>query len=269
MQISLLREFIVLSKNLNFSQTAQKLHISQSVLSKHIAFIEKQLGTDLFTRNRQSVKLTPIGELFLEDAIDIVKKYDEALDRINIALDKAVHELRIGYLDAHTRALLVSTVQMFEMRFPKYKLSLMTYEYAELTQQLKYKNADIIFTLDFDNDIYSWCNVYRIYKDILCVVVRHDHPFAKLADVDLLRLTAENTILPDPEHFTDYAAFIDKIFEAEGLSGTVVERYPHVNSSLLMVEIGKGVSILPGRLAFNANEKFVSCPLKEADLSLT
>ena len=52
-----LNEFYILSTTLNYSETAQKLYISQSSLSRHIRSMELELGVHLFmrdTRNRCS-----------------------------------------------------------------------------------------------------------------------------------------------------------------------------------------------------------------------
>ena len=56
-----LYEFLILSKVLNFSQAAESLYITQSVLTKHIQELEKELVTQLFTRTTHEVKLTPYG----------------------------------------------------------------------------------------------------------------------------------------------------------------------------------------------------------------
>ena len=45
MKTETLYEFLVLSKTLNYSKAAENLYISQSVLSKHIQEMEKELGT--------------------------------------------------------------------------------------------------------------------------------------------------------------------------------------------------------------------------------
>ena len=48
MEIAVLREFVSLAENLNFSTTAKRLFITQSTLSRHIAALEHELGCRLF-----------------------------------------------------------------------------------------------------------------------------------------------------------------------------------------------------------------------------
>ena len=86
MPISILREFIVLSKNLNFSKTARQLYITQSVLSKHIALLERKIGLTLLIRGHHNVELTDVGKLFLKEAIAIVNRYDEGMKKVKMAV---------------------------------------------------------------------------------------------------------------------------------------------------------------------------------------
>ena len=48
MEVRYIREFVVLCECMNYSQAAEKLYISQSVLSKHIKALEKDIGAPLF-----------------------------------------------------------------------------------------------------------------------------------------------------------------------------------------------------------------------------
>ncbi|MFD0637295.1 LysR family transcriptional regulator [Catenulispora yoronensis] len=54
-----LRYFAVLAVELNFTRSAEILHISQPTLTKQITKLEAQLRTRLFDRDRRRVVLTP------------------------------------------------------------------------------------------------------------------------------------------------------------------------------------------------------------------
>ncbi len=56
------KSFLLLSKELNFSRTAQQLYISQQALSAQILALENDLGYPLFVRTTKSVHLTEAGE---------------------------------------------------------------------------------------------------------------------------------------------------------------------------------------------------------------
>ena len=83
MDIDLLRDFIVLSETRNFTRAAEKLHLTQPTLSKHIVAMEKELGCTLLKRDRRSVELTQEGEALAAAAMQIVETYDDAQKQIS------------------------------------------------------------------------------------------------------------------------------------------------------------------------------------------
>lgn len=68
------REFIYLSRCMNFVKAARELNVSQPTLSRHIVDLENQLGFKLFTRN--PLELTPAGRYYLESISGIIEQID-------------------------------------------------------------------------------------------------------------------------------------------------------------------------------------------------
>ena len=68
MEIRQLKYFAAVADTLNFSRAAETLFISQSALSKQIADLERELGMVLLQRDKRSVRLTPAGKVFLNEA---------------------------------------------------------------------------------------------------------------------------------------------------------------------------------------------------------
>lgn len=78
MELKHLEEFIALAKSLNFSETANDLHLAQPTLSKHMALLETELGAKLFERSSSKVELTEEGFYFLGTATSIVGQMEAA-----------------------------------------------------------------------------------------------------------------------------------------------------------------------------------------------
>lgn len=60
MDLESLHYFAELTKDLNMTQTAKRLYLSQQTLSNHIARLERYCGTALFYR-KPRLSLTPAG----------------------------------------------------------------------------------------------------------------------------------------------------------------------------------------------------------------
>lgn len=66
MRLEQIRIFLELAKELHFWRTAEKVHLTQSALSRQIQVLEDELGFELFVRNKRTVKLTMAGA-FMRD----------------------------------------------------------------------------------------------------------------------------------------------------------------------------------------------------------
>lgn len=73
MEIRLLRYFVEIAREGNMTRAAQKLHVSQSALSKQMKELESDLHHELFRRTRAGLILTDAG-MMLRNAI-VLKIY--------------------------------------------------------------------------------------------------------------------------------------------------------------------------------------------------
>lgn len=73
-----LRIFLEAARALNFSRTAEALHLTQSAVSKHIGALEGRLGGQLFKRLPGGLRLTHAGALYLERVAAGLRLIDEA-----------------------------------------------------------------------------------------------------------------------------------------------------------------------------------------------
>jgi LysR family glycine cleavage system transcriptional activator len=76
--LSSLRIFLAAARHLNFSRTAEDLHLTQSAVSKHIQALESRLATALFKRMPTGLRLTYAGALYFERISAAVRLIDEA-----------------------------------------------------------------------------------------------------------------------------------------------------------------------------------------------
>lgn len=79
-----LKEFVELSRRLNFTSTAKALNLSQPSLSNHVKVLERELGTRIIERPVAGgqARLTASGRLFLETANTVLKALGDCEARI-------------------------------------------------------------------------------------------------------------------------------------------------------------------------------------------
>lgn len=97
MELRQLRYFVAVAEELHFGRAAKRSHISGPALSQQIIALERELGTDLFIRDRRSVGLSEAGRTLLPDARRILALADDAKLRLQRAAAEST-PVRLGYV---------------------------------------------------------------------------------------------------------------------------------------------------------------------------
>ena len=72
MDIKILKYFLTVAREENFTRAAQILYVSQPALSRQLKFLEEELGKKLFVRKNSGIKLTDAGKLLCVRATELV-----------------------------------------------------------------------------------------------------------------------------------------------------------------------------------------------------
>jgi LysR family transcriptional regulator, flagellar master operon regulator len=82
MDIELARTFLEIVSTGSFIRASERLHVGQTTVSARIRLLEKQLGRQLFIRNKSGATLTPAGERFLRYAPTFVQLWQRARHQV-------------------------------------------------------------------------------------------------------------------------------------------------------------------------------------------
>ncbi|MDG0817687.1 LysR family transcriptional regulator [Bdellovibrio svalbardensis] len=118
MELNYLRVFFEVAKDGRFTETAKRLHISQSALSRSVALLEESAGVKLLDRSKQGVKLTSKGA----EVFRLCEEIFQTVHRINEVCrgSQEVCEgpLRLAATDHIVNYLLLQPLQNFRKDFP-------------------------------------------------------------------------------------------------------------------------------------------------------
>lgn len=114
MELRVLEYFLALAQEGSVSAAAEALHVSQPTLSRQLMDLERELGTQLFTRGRRGTALTQDGMLLRRRASEIVDLERVAKAEITSNKGAVAGEVRIGC--AETRAMDLAAAVMRDFR---------------------------------------------------------------------------------------------------------------------------------------------------------
>ena len=79
MDIELLKTFLEVNRTKHFGKAAENLYLTQAAVSARIKQLEAHIGNPLFTRYRNNLQLTSIGDRLVKHAETILIAWDQAL----------------------------------------------------------------------------------------------------------------------------------------------------------------------------------------------
>ncbi len=80
----------------SFTAAAQRYALSRSSVSKHVAWLEAELGAQLLARTTKEVGLTDAGHRLLEGSVQLLERFEELQAEVRDAVDTPRGVIRIG-----------------------------------------------------------------------------------------------------------------------------------------------------------------------------
>lgn len=208
-----LREFLQLTKTLNYRQAAEQLHISTSTLSKHVALIEKELDAQLFIRDTKSVELTDNGRLFRDCVSNMLREYESFLSQMSKG-PSISGELRIGGGLRFTKLneIIHPMIAHFEKKYPDVKLIIADTQYQDYHDSLARDVFDVVFSLRLPTMSEVGLEYFDLFELPLCAWITDSNRYADCESVTLAQLSDLNMRILEEEKCLGYARFLKELF---------------------------------------------------------
>jgi len=242
MHIKQLECFVQLAKTLNFSRTAEILHLTQPAVTHQINKLEEELGFSLFKRTKRHVELTSAGTSFYQDVEDI-------LTRINIAVTKA------RFAETAFKTNLMINYDSFIPHLPnmlkKYR-QIMPHVYLYLnTSVLRYKREllinnklDVIFTSHEGLENLDDFTFFELFNGYFSFALCKNHPLANKSVLNFDDLQGWDFIFFDAMRAPDTLSKLQNELHHKCPNATIFFA-EDILSKIVMVKSGMGIAIVP------------------------
>ncbi|MDF3001736.1 MAG: LysR family transcriptional regulator [Bacillota bacterium] len=261
--------FLAVAQYLSFTEAAKMLYTSQPSVSKQISILEKQLGTDLFYRTKRSVHLTPAGEVLLKELSGINEHIDQAIKTAKDSNLCQYSTINIGCLDAlDTGIFLRQFVNKFKCEHKNINLNFERHSFKILREKLLNGSLDLIFTLSFEIDSTLGLKYKSIFKTHSSIIISKDDPLAEKSNVTVTDLKGRDFVMISREESPHGFDAVVRLCNGYGFSPRIVKQMPNIESILLCVESGVGVTILDSTIRLPNPGHFKLYTIEEDSLDM-
>ncbi|WP_331001210.1 LysR family transcriptional regulator [Lientehia hominis] len=245
----------------SFTKAAARLYITQSAVSHAIREMEEETGTELFDRLPRNVRLTPCGQLLLEEVTPILA----SCDTLEAHMGRLEYQAPLRIVSSITIASfwLPEALWRFHSEWPDTEVYVDVAPAAAVMDLLQKGKADLALTEGTLPQGAYVCDIFASYSmKILCAPGYRKRP----GPADVKELSQEKLLLREKG-----SAVRDTFDSALYLKGYAAHpRWTSVNSQALIeaAKAGLGITVLPEPLVEKEIQKGELVELEVADFKL-
>lgn len=239
MDLLQLRYFRLVAEEQHITHTAEKLHISQSALSKTIRSLEDELGVNLFDRKGRNIQLNENGHVFLRHVKQALNSLENGVKAVRENGQNSFPDLTI-YVQAAI-SILPKLISGFNQKYPNIRFTITKKQYRDPYDK---GGCDLIISLPLLEEVNGENTITLMEEDMLIAVPNNhwaaNRPFIALKEMEnesFITLVSAATYRKNTEVFCKIAGFSPKI---------IVECNDYV-TLLEFVRTGMGVAFVPAK----------------------
>ncbi|HRE79426.1 MAG TPA: LysR substrate-binding domain-containing protein [Opitutaceae bacterium] len=215
MELRHLRYFTAVAAHGTFRRAATVLHLTQPALSRQVRDLEEELGVTLIKRGKNFATLTDAGELFYEEAQEVLARAALAVERVRGV--KQVEVLRVGYGPTLTAGIMPGALERFQAGEPRVRIELCDLSPREMSELAAKHELDLLIVPGDGKAVaadFRWADLRRLSH---VLILPASHPLARLKKIPPRRLGGVPLIGLGRENFPGYAESMRALLKPFGV----------------------------------------------------
>ena len=231
---------VALAEHGHMTDTAAILEVSQPTLSRAIGRVETELGTQLFQRRPDGVRLTPDGELVVATARQIQGTFEELLAELAARHDPDSGVVRLAFLNSMATTLVPGLLRDFHAEAPGVRVLLRQAEGPAIIRELESGAVDLGMVSYRPTAAFDWL---PLQEERLVVIVAPTHRLAGRRRIRLEELAGDPLITTPPDF--PYRALCTRLLAEAGLTPPVAFETADLATMEGLTTAGLGFAIVP------------------------
>ncbi|MGN1295089.1 MAG: LysR substrate-binding domain-containing protein [Bacilli bacterium] len=234
----------ILSKEKNYTKTANTLNLTQPAISQHIKSLEKEYNQKLIIKKGRNLILTPAGEILVQ-YYDKFKSLDLRMNEDILNINSTNKFIDIGITLTAGEYLIPSILNVVIKNIPNISINFHTDNMEKIYKGVKNDVLDFaIIEGQFPKE--SYINSYLLAEDEMILVTSPSHSFKNMKKINRLLLQKEKLILRERKSNTRTLIEEFLINNGDSLNRyNVMLELENINLIKELVSQNYGVSILP------------------------
>jgi DNA-binding transcriptional LysR family regulator len=178
-------------------KAAERLAVSQPVVSKAIADLERTLGVQLLERSAQGVEATDYGRALLKWSAAVFDNLRQGIQEIEFLSDPTAGEVKIGCGGAMIEGILPAILLRLRRRHPRLRFEVVQANTGDvLYRALRDRSVDLVIGRVVPDDLDDDLSVDILFDEPFAVVAGRGNPWTRRRHIELAELVDEPWILP-------------------------------------------------------------------------
>ena len=265
-----MRYFLAVAEEGHMGRAANRLHLSQPPLTRHIQALEEKLGVPLFLRTPKGMALTEAGLTLLQEVPNLLELAQQAAERTRLAGQGWIGRLDVGLFGSGVLDVIPRILAQFHQARPDVKIVLHNLTKDAQLQALRERRI----TVGFNRLVPAApaISTMTVLRESLMVALPAVHPVSVLPSLRIRDLANEPLILYPNVPKRGLAQEVSDAFHAEGVPLRVEQEVEDVLTAVALVSAGFGMAVTTQsasnlRLPGVAFRPLHSSQLKELELS--
>jgi LysR family hydrogen peroxide-inducible transcriptional activator len=239
-----LKYIIAVADTHHFGKAAERCFVSQPTLSGQIKKLEEELGVAIFERTNRSVEVTPVGEVILQHARQIMEQADAIQQLARAQQDPLAGALRVGAIPTLSPYLMPLILLPLKKQHPRMQLVLS----EELTDVLlgRLRNHEIDAALLATPVKEPDLKAIPLFDEPFWVAYPREHAFYEKEKITRRDLDKENLLLLAEGHCLAKQAMDVCHLKERQVQGEMADlRAASLETLIQLVSAGFGITLIP------------------------
>lgn len=175
-------------------EAARRLNVASSAVNRQLLKLEAELGTQLFERLPNGLKLTHAGAIYARHAIEVIQDAERVRTDLEALQGIRIGHVELGAIESMTSSLLPKVVTDARRKYPGVSIGVTIMGSAAIPAALASGDIDlgIAFGIERSPELQQLSSA----RFALGAVMRSDHPLAGEKTISVAKCRSQTLILP-------------------------------------------------------------------------